>query len=88
MADKIERMKIAANKYIDKLLNHLDNPKAPIWKQKLAELNLEIQRLGIVTAQNMLKSDNPADKAGVEIFVPTKKFGLKELPPTSTKNTE
>lgn len=78
---RYERMKIYANKLMDRLKGHPDHPKAKGWDRKLQQTLLNMQVAQHEAAAARVK--DAQKKGGVRIEVPTKHFGLKSDAPSA-----
>ena len=82
---RFERMKVYANKLMDKLANQSDHPKAKLWDGKLQQTLLNMQVMEHEAAAAVVKEKHKA--GGVRIEVPTKHFSTKmNVPETAPAN--
>ena len=76
---RLERMKIYANKLMDRAKNEPDHPKSKLWDAKLQQTLLNMQVMEHEAAAAVVKEKHKA--GGVRIEVPTKHFSVKAEAP-------
>lgn len=76
---RVERMKLQYNKYVERLENHPKHLKAANWLKRMRELIADIAATELRAQADEVEIQ--AKKAGVNIEVPLQKFGLREAEP-------
>lgn len=72
---RLERMKVYANKLMDRVEHEPGHPKAPLWDAKLQQTLLNMQVMKHEAAAAAAKAEHKA--GGVRIEVPTKHFATR-----------
>lgn len=76
---QLERMKINANKYMDRVTNFPDHPSIDRWKERLQEMLQSIQIFEHEAKAAAVRLNQKA--GGVNIEVPATHFALKSSVP-------
>ena len=72
---RVERMKIAYNKYVERITANPEHPKRKIYEIKMREYLLDIEATELRAQADEIEIANKED--GVSIEVPLKQFGLR-----------
>lgn len=76
---RLHRMKVNANKFMDRIEKHPEHEKIPVWSKRLKELTGGIAVAEHEAAAAAVKAE--LEKPGVEIKVPVKHFAVEESAP-------
>lgn len=76
---RLHRMKLAANKFIDRIAQSPEDENVPLWTGKLRELVAGIAVMEHEAEAAKIKA--ALKKPGVEIKVPTQHFGVEATSP-------
>lgn len=76
---RLHRMKVASNKFIDRIAQSPEDENVPLWTRKLREFVVDIAVMEHEAKAAAIKSE--LKKPGVEIKVPTQHFGVDATSP-------